>query len=35
MENKLIWYLDLNTGSIVHSDDEIKRVQDLLKKEQS
>jgi hypothetical protein len=31
----LQWYLDLNTGGIVHSDDEIKRVQNLLKKEQS
>jgi hypothetical protein len=30
----LQWYLDLNTGGVVHTSAEIKRVQALLAKEQ-
>ena len=31
----LQWYLDLNTGGVVHSDSEIKKVKKLLEQEQS
>lgn len=30
----LQWYLDLNTGGVVHTDEEIKKVKALLKKEE-
>ena len=30
----LQWYLDLNAGGVVHSDEEISRVRALLEKEQ-
>jgi hypothetical protein len=29
----LQWYLDMNTGGTVHSDEEIQRVKELLEKE--
>ena len=33
-EEVLKWYLDMNTGGTVHTDDEIQKVKDLLKGEQ-
>jgi len=31
----LTWYLQINAGGVVHSDEEIERVKELLKEEES
>jgi hypothetical protein len=33
-EEVLQWYLDINSGGVVHTDDELERVRDLLRAEQ-
>lgn len=33
-EEVLQWYLDLNSGGVVHTDDELEKVRKMLKKEQ-